>query len=427
MFSIMTDQKVLAYLSGLVQKGIHLDLCAIEAVLARMNSPQNSYPSVLVAGTNGKGSICAMTSSILSAAGYNVGLYTSPHLVDIRERIRYKGRMISREDMVSCIEDVRQCADDSLTYFEFLTACAFQYFRKKKVDIAVLEVGMGGRLDATNVVKSVVSAVSNIAVEHSAYLGSHLSQIAAEKAGVIKEGGICITAATQSSVIMVMEDVCRERRATLYRVGRDIRVKGNDAQSGFSYRGLDRTYLKLFSSLRGRHQVRNAAIALGITEILCRRGWLITEQAIRDGLCSTRWEGRLEVVEENPRVVLDGAHNPAGIAALCSALKEIFFYKKLIVVCGVLEDKNYKRMIRAIAAKADILILTRPVSERAMPPQEMTDIANRYCPHVLIEDRPDEALAMAWSMAAPEDLICVTGSLYLVGRIKELLSPSIKS
>jgi len=422
----MVRQKPFEYLSSLQGMGIHMDLSAIRQVLEKMKNPQDSYPSVLVGGTNGKGSICAMTSSILLAAGLKVGLYTSPHLLDVRERICFNGKTISRSEMAACIAEVQEYAENTLTYFEFLTVVAFHFFLKKKIDVAVLEVGMGGRLDATNMVLPVVSAISNISVEHSAYLGTRLSQIAGEKAGIIKEGGICITSATQKPVTVVLENVCRQRKATLYRIGSDIKMHAASTGMTFSYRGLEKKYQKLSCPLLGKHQIRNAAVAIGITEILARRGFAINDNAVYHGLASTVWEGRLEILHELPRIVVDGAHNPAGIAVLCEALKSFFSYRKLIVILGVLRDKNVHDMVKRIARMADVMVLTRPVSDRALVPSEMARTAMRYGRAVIIEDDPPAALKRSLEMAGPDDLICVTGSLYLVGQVKKMAGDLIK-
>ena len=421
----MKDLKPFDYLSSLQGTGMNLDLATIQGVLKKMHDPQHAYPSILVAGTNGKGSVCAMASSILVSAGYRVGLYTSPHLVDVRERIRYNDRMIAASEMAASISAVRKRASDTLTYFEFLTAVAFLFFRQKKIDVAILEVGMGGRLDATNVVRPIVSVITNIALEHRAYLGTRLAQIAREKGGIIKEGGLCLTAARQQPVLDVLEGTCRERRARLYRVDRDIEAHRDPHSATISYNGLAAHYNRLPQPLRGRHQIRNAAAAVGVMELLAREGWEISEQAIRDGLAKTHWEGRLEVIREAPQVVLDGAHNEAGVSALCRALRDEFSYRHLLIVFGVLNDKSYEGMIKRVAAMADVLFLTRPATDRALPPAEMVASALRYCPDVRVEADPSEALRMALDLAGPKDLICVAGSLYLVGQIKASLGHGI--
>lgn len=395
-----------------------MDLSAVRETLKRLDHPEKTYPSILVGGTNGKGSVCAMVSSILATAGYTVGLYTSPHLVDIRERFRCNGEMISTREMAECIQTVRQAALEPLTYFEFLTVLAFQYFVIRKVDVAVLEVGMGGRLDATNVVDPIVSVISNISLEHCAYLGNRLAQIAGEKAGIIKKGGICLTGATQKVVLDVLKQVCGDRQAAFYRIGHGFSAEKDPGRTTFSYRGSGKHYGQLSCPLLGRHQLKNAALAIGITEFLPRAGLTVDEQAVRRGLANVRWEGRLEVVRTAPAVVFDGAHNPAGISALCRALKENFSYRRLLVICGILRDKHYKGMLKRLAAVADVLILTQPQAERALPASDLVAAIRSDGRNIMVEEEPQQALATAMTLADPEDLICITGSLYLVGQIK---------
>ena len=272
----MTYRETLAYLSGLNSLGIRFGLDPIRSLLGRLNDPQGSFPSVLIAGTNGKGSVAAMTAAILSTAGFRTGLYTSPDLIDVRERIRIDGRMISREETASCVDEVQSRIREEVSYFEFLTAMAFLHFQKKKADIAVLEVGLGGRLDATNVVIPLVSVITNISLEHREYLGNTLEQIAREKGGIIKEGGICLTAARQKPVIETLEGICRERGASLYRVGKEIRTIVH-RDGTFSYRGIGRSQERLVCPLIGRHQISNAALALGAVELIGMpvSGWMM--------------------------------------------------------------------------------------------------------------------------------------------------------
>jgi dihydrofolate synthase/folylpolyglutamate synthase len=228
-------RETLAYLRGLHPLGIRFGLGPIRSLLARLNDPQDRFPTVLIAGTNGKGSVAAMTASILSAAGFRTGLYTSPDLIDVRERIRIDGRMIDRREMAACTEEIRSLILDEVSYFEFLTAMAFLHYQRQRAEIAVLEVGMGGRLDATNVVTPIVSVITNISLEHREYLGNTLEEISREKGGIIKEGGICVTAVRQRRVIETLEAICRERGAKLYRLGKEIRT--TDHRDGtFSYR-----------------------------------------------------------------------------------------------------------------------------------------------------------------------------------------------
>lgn len=363
-----------------------------------------------------------MASSILTRAGLRTGLYTSPHLRDFRERIRVDGRMIPGKDLRELIEVARSESEEDLTYFEFATLLAFLYFARRRVDAAVFEAGMGGRLDATNLVTPAVSVITNVSLEHREFLGPDLRAIAREKAGVIKEGGICLTAAKQASVLGVLEETCRARKAQLFRLGKEIRIR-RAGEGVFAYRGLGRHYRHLEIPLKGRHQAENAAMALGAVEVLASGGFAIADDAVGEGLRAVRWEGRLEVLSETPALVVDGAHNPAGIAALRRALAEDFPRRRLILIFGVLRDKDYRSMLRTIAPAADRLILTRPGSgNRAMPPEDIEVIARQYAGKVSVIGDPRSALAEAFRTAGPRDLICATGSLYLVGEVKKALN-----
>jgi dihydrofolate synthase/folylpolyglutamate synthase len=420
-------QDPLEYLYGLNSLNIRLGLGPVSRLLDRLNNPHETYGSVLIGGTNGKGSIAAMAASILEKGGFRVGLYTSPHLTDIRERIRVNGRMITREEMASCVEEVRKEVREDITYFECLTAVAFLHFFRVRIHVAVLEVGMGGRLDATNVVKPYVSVVSNISLDHRTYLGNSLEAIAREKGGIVKKRGVCITAAKQRRVINVLEDICLQRGATLLRLGRDMKVEIK-RNGTFSYRGLGEGYRELICPLMGRHQIENAALAIGAIESMRRKGFDIDGGTIARGLRNTQWEGRLEILQRDPTIIVDGAHNPAGISALSGALKSEFEYKRLILIFGVLNDKDYGTMLRTIVPLADHLIITRPQTDRAMPPGKIEPVASRYTPQgIEVIENSLDALKKAISLAGVNDLICVTGSLYLVGEIKQafILTPAL--
>ena len=400
---------------------IRFSLGPISRFLERLNRPQNAYGTVLVGGTNGKGSIAAMVASVLSCGGFRVGLYTSPHLIDVRERIRIDGEIISQEEMDAWIERVKAHSTEDLTYFEFLTALAFLYFREMKVDIAILEVGMGGRLDATNVVSPLVSVVSNVSLDHTEYLGKRLEDIALEKSGIIKNAGVCINGVKQRRLQRLLEEISRTKGATIYNLGREITVDVH-TDGSFSYQGIGMRYDNLFCSLKGRHQIENAAVALGVIEVLAMKGFRIDDDAVFKGIHDVKWEGRLEVIKHSPAVLLDGAHNAGGTAALACALKEEFSYKKLIFIFGVLKDKDNKAMLKKLLPLGDRLILTTPDTERAMPPEALLPVAKRYLRKIEIVKKPREALKRALSIADKNDLICVTGSLYLVGEIKRVFS-----
>lgn len=406
-----------AYLHQLNSSVIRLGLEPIQNLLSSLHNPENNYACVLIGGTNGKGSIAATLASILQADGYRVGLYTSPHLVDLRERLRVNGEMIAEEELDGLINEVRKQVGEEVTYFEFLTAVAFLYFYCSQVEVAILEVGLGGRLDATNVVNPIISIISNISLEHQEYLGKRLEDIAWEKGGIIRQGGVCLTAAKQKPVLKKLTEICRERQAILYRVGKDIVIRRH-RDGTFSYQGFQRSYPRLSCVLKGRHQIDNAALALASIELLAERGWPVSNPAILRGMKMVKWEGRLEVLQSDPQVVIDGGHNLAGITALCRALQEDFTYRHLILVFGVLRDKNFAQMLKRIAPLADMVIITRPDTERAVPPQKLKELAGSYCRQITVIEWPRKALEMAVKMAGKDDLVCVTGSLYLVGDIK---------
>jgi dihydrofolate synthase/folylpolyglutamate synthase len=422
---MMTYKETVLFLKSLNPLGIRLGLEQMSGLLARMADPQNAFPTVIIAGTNGKGSVASMTASILSAAGYKTGLYTSPDLIDFRERIRIDGEMISESETVSCVASVQKHVVETVSYFEFITAMAFLYFQRQNVDIAVLEVGLGGRLDATNVVTPLVSVITNISLEHQDYLGDTLAAIAVEKAGVVKPNGVCLTAARQKAVLAVLDSVCREKNAALYRLGRDIRTM-RSKNGVFSYRGIGRDFKGLHAPFTGSHQITNAALALGVIEMIDTpaSSFSISDEAVFRGLSDARWEGRLEILDHAPLLLVDGAHNQAGVSTLCRALAKDFVYRKLVLVFGVMGDKNYRVMARMLFPLAETVILTRPPSDRALPPQHLVPLATSYNRNVLVVEDPEEALNRARLQAASDDLICAAGSLYLVGEIKRIHAKS---
>lgn len=419
----MTREEHLAYLNHLDITAIHLGLDPIRRLLAHLNHPERGFAAVLIAGTNGKGSIAAMTASMLVAGGLSVGLYTSPHLTDVRERIRVNGSLISPGALAERIGEVRDALGDGerISYFEFLTALAFLHFQREAVDVAVIEVGLGGRLDATNVVVPVVSVISNISLEHRDYLGKTLADIAREKGGIIKDGGLCLTACRQKPVIRVLEDICRSRNATLLRLGRDMRVRSGRA-GRFSYYGMDRTLRNLPCLLRGRHQIENAALAVGAVEVLGRGTFSITDETVRRGMGDTAWEGRMEILAHHPTILVDGAHNPAGASVLCRALKEEFTFRRLIIIFGVLRDKDYRAMLARLLPLAATLVLTKPATPRAVPPECLLSVTASFRGDILITETVAEALQRAVAVAGPGDMICATGSLYVVGQVKQELA-----
>jgi dihydrofolate synthase/folylpolyglutamate synthase len=305
-----------------------------------------------------------------------------------------------------------------VTYFEYLTAAAFLYFSRRKVDIAVLEVGLGGRLDATNICQPLVSVITNIALEHTAYLGKTLEAIAREKAGIIKKNGVCVTAATQEKVIDVFSGICHKQQAELLRLGIDFKMKIHRDES-ISYEGQNRKINQITVPLRGPHQLSNAALALATIEVLGKKGYWIGDSAIQEGLVQTRWEARLEILRSNPLFLLDGAHNPAGIVSLCRALEKDLSGRRLILIFSALADKDYRRMLRKIAPLAHKTFLPPLATKRAVAPQVLATFLQSMDYPALMSESVTASVRQALQCAGENDLICACGSLYLAGEVKQ--------
>jgi dihydrofolate synthase/folylpolyglutamate synthase len=365
-------------------------------------------------------------ASILNRSGYKTGLYTSPHLVRFNERIQVNNRPISNKNVVAAYNAVRQVHHGRRdpTFFEFATAMALYEFGRQKVDWAVVETGMGGRLDATNVIQPALSIITNISLEHRDYLGKTLSRIAAEKAGIIKRHKPVITAVRQKAARQVVEQVAAQKNAALYRLGSDFRVRRK--QSGtFSYYGIRNTWHGLQTALKGSHQADNAALVLAACELLNERKARLELSNIKKGLHTNHWPGRLETVSENPLIIMDGAHNRAAAGNLARFLSSNLSGLKITLVIGILDDKPYKSMLNSLLPLAGRVVLTRAKIDRALDPQRLQEVAGEY----RIENKiiPDvvEAVKYAVATSAPEDAICIAGSLYVVGEAKEAFDKGI--
>nr|MDA8422316.1 bifunctional folylpolyglutamate synthase/dihydrofolate synthase [Nitrospiraceae bacterium] len=357
-------QETIDYLYGLQKHGIKLGLENSIRLMELMGNPQEKFRTVHIAGTNGKGSTSACIASMLQAAGYRVGLYTSPHLVSFTERIKINGAPIPEAAVVALAQRVRReyhgfaaggAVPGSPTFFEVTTAIAFRYFADQGVDIAVIEVGMGGRLDSTNVITPLVSVITNIDLEHTEFLGNTLERIAAEKAGIVKAGVSLVTGATQADVIRVIEREAGGKRAPVYRLSRDFQPEhiAPGIEQVFDYRGLQAAYQGLRLSLLGRYQVDNACCALAAVECLRGSGIVVDEPALRQGLAQARWEGRLERVAQRPDIYLDGAHNPASARKLAEAVRDLKkYYSRLVLVIGILGDKDYHGILSELISLA---------------------------------------------------------------------------
>lgn len=418
---MVTYSETIDYLFSLQRFGIKLGLEAITDILGRLGNPQCQYATIHIAGTNGKGSSSAMLASILQASGYRVGLYTSPHLIDFRERIRVQGVDISERDVCELTEEIRQVAGplSTLTFFEFTTAMAFRHFLNQRVDVAVVEVGMGGRFDATNVLHPLGVLITGIAFDHEAYLGDSLQAIAQEKAGIICQTTSVVLGPMPEEIGRIFEAQAGKWHAPFFRFGREFSIS-EAGLLAFTYHGPRWTIPGLQTNLLGSHQKINAANALALLETAVEGTLPISQEAIRTGLQQVRWRGRLEVIQRDPLIVLDGAHNPSGAQVVFDFLHSQIHDcpgRKLILVVGMMRDKNHQEFLRVFLPLVDCLILTQPRMERAVSVDELKQAIDRaeLIPCLL----PDswDAFCQAKEIANPLDLICVTGSLFLVGEV----------
>jgi len=407
----------------------------IQVLLEALGNPHLAYPTAIIGGTNGKGSIAAMITAILRAAGHRVGLYTSPHLAAVEERFHVDGERISAAGLDAQLGVVLAAVDKLMrdgvleqepSYFEILTAVGFRYFAQARVEVAVLEVGLGGRWDATNVTRPRVAVIAPVALDHQQYLGEDLLSIAAEKTAIIPPGGMGVTAAQAPGVLDVIRRHAETVGATLWESGSfPVMIRRTDSRLRHTIDcvGRLRDYVGLEIGLAGEHQVENAQCAILAAEALDRRRLRISSDAIWAGLRSAKWPGRCEWLEESPPVLLDAAHNPAAAQALAAYLWELRRRKafdRLHLVFATLSDKDSEGIAAAIYPLADQLYVTRPPTPRATPPERLMAIGHSP-KHRQVIEKPADALETARRAAAPDDLVCVCGSTYLVGAVRPLL------
>jgi len=422
-----TYQESLDYLYGLERFGMIFGLTQVEKILEAVGNPHREVQAIHIGGTNGKGSTAAMMACILQREGYRVGLYTSPHLMRFTERIKVDGSEIEKGEVAELIRIMRERIEAAsistpFTFFDFTTAMALLHFKQRMVDVAVLEVGLGGRLDSTNVVDPLLSIVTNIAKDHEEQLGGTILKIAREKAGIIKKGRPFLTAATQPHVIRLFSKICREKDSPFFRVGKDFRatLTGN---GDFHYQGLHRKLWSVRLNLKGLHQMVNATTALGAMEVLEDLGYPVSTDAMLKGLGEVEWPGRLELISSTPRVVLDGAHNPAGALVLKDALPKEFQYDRLILLVGMMRDKDIVSVLRLLVPLADHIILTKSSSGRAAPPSLLKKASGRNGRKTETIEDLKEAIGRGLSLTGPGDLLCITGSLYTVGEARAYFRP----
>jgi dihydrofolate synthase/folylpolyglutamate synthase len=416
-------REAVASLYRLQKYGIKFGLSKTTNLLKAFGNPHKGRKYLHIAGTNGKGSVAAFLSSVLKEAGYRVGLYTSPHVVRFTERFRINDQEISTQKAAVLTKEIRNAfsPQEPPTFFEATTAMALLYFAQENTDIAIMEVGMGGRLDATNIITPLVSIITNISLEHQIYLGNRLLDIAEEKGGIIKQGIDIITGAVQPEVISRLQSIAEKRQAPFWRLGRDIRYRTTG--SGLHYYGLERRINDLELGLKGGFQSRNAAIALAALERLEKKGLSVSTPRIRDGLKNVKWSGRMHAVSTNPTLIVDGAHNPAAMRALASAIRQEFTYERLILVIGVMKDKEIGKLLGEIVPISDHVIYTRPVYSRAADPNVLMSTAASMGKPGQVSPILAQALARARELSGPQDLILVCGSLFTAGEALARLDP----
>lgn len=433
-FIMFTYEDSLKYLNsfvnyehtGLDRSGKAFNLEKVRRLLEIMGRPQDSYDSVHVTGTKGKGSTCAFISSILQASGGTVGLYTSPHLVSPRERIAVNGQVISKVDFAGILEKLRNFIIRSeelsgWTFFEVLTAAAMLYFKDRGVSHAVFEVGLGGRLDATNVIDPKVAVITPISFDHTNVLGGTIEEIASEKAAIVKRGSACVSAPQKPEAMIVIKERCSAVSASLSVVGEDIVCKGermDGAGSVFDVTGMNGNYPSCETSLVGDFQPFNCALAIGVCEKLLGSG--LTPEAVYGGVSRAFIPGRMEILGRAPLVMIDGAHNVASMERLTHSVKSIFKYGKLIVIAGFSQDKDIKGMCGILSSLADKIVLTRAEVGRAADPY----ILRGYFKGgdiTAVTSGVKEALGVAFSIADKNDMILIAGSFFVIGEARKLL------
>ena len=418
----MDYQTTLEHLYRLERFGIKLGLDNIRRLLSLLGDPQRGLKVLHVTGTNGKGSVCAYAASGLRAAGYRVGLYTSPHLVQFNERIRVDGEPITDDDVLRLWSGMQPAiqgmtstrAIDHPTFFEVTTAMAFEYFREKKVDLAVIEVGMGGRMDATNVVDGLVSVITRVDLEHTEHLGKTVERIAREKAGIIKPTSRVVT--VDQEALPVIEARCRELHVPLSVLGRDVhaeRMAGDLRGQLVRVRGSFGS-VEVQTPLLGSFQVENLGIAVAALEELRSAGFTIPDEAIRSGIASVRWPARMEIVRTAPLVVVDGAHNRPAAEALGASMAETFPGRKALLVTGILNDKDLPGMAAALGPMARRVYACRPKTHRAYDPEDVAAAFRPYAESSVVGPVRD-AIDAALGAAGPDDIILITGSIYTAG------------
>ena len=424
----LTAEESLNYLYSLIPKGIKLGLKNISAVLNELGNPQLNTPSIHIAGTNGKGSTAAFCESILRHAGYRVGLYTSPHLNHFGERIQINRTPLSESEVIQLVAKVKNVVENlkiPITFFEFGTAMAFLHFSEQETDVNVIEVGMGGRLDATSLCKGDITIITSIAKDHTSYLGSKIKEITFEKASVIKGGGTVFAVKGSKKVHEVIKNISDQKSANAQFLGEHFVVEktlGKNSPLLITYQNHDVCLKDLELSLAGGFQASNAALALSACLHHARKtGKEISEQSIRTSLKNTSWAGRMEVISSRPTILLDIAHNPAAVKEMAKSAQKLFSYTRVIVIYGAMKDKQSDEMLQKLTNFADHFILVRPNQERSENPTRLKKILKKYNASCEVIESIPKAIRKIKKTAQSDDMVCITGSIFTVGEARQYL------
>ncbi len=423
----MTYEEAIAYIYSLANRGIKLGLENTRRLLTHFNNPQLKIRTIHIAGTNGKGSTASFAASILKAAGYRIGLFTSPHLNDFRERLQINNELISKENLINLtlkIKEASSVLEIKPTYFEFSAILAFLHFYESQTDFNVIEVGMGGRLDATNLCQGEVCVITNISRDHESSLGSELTGIAFEKASIIKNFCTVITGFSQPSLLKVVNKQANLSQSPVYSLGKDFFSKVNFQNSevlNFNFSGFNREYNKINSRLIGKFQANNASTAIAACLSLSKEENFISEECIQKGIFQTLWPGRLEIIRNNPKIFLDCAHNLKGCENLAKTLKELFPNQPGIVIFGSMKDKPHAEMIDFISDIADYYILTKPKNDRSVAPEDIKSILIRKDKPFEIIEEMQRAITTALRMCKKKSWICITGSIFTIAEARKIL------
>ncbi len=417
----MNYGQCLNYLYGLQKFGIKLGLVNTAKLLNYLGNPHFKYPTIHIAGSNGKGSVCAMLESILCAAGYKAGLYTSPHLVSFTERIRICRKEIEPDFITEFVNQLKTRIDrDQYTFFEVTSALAFLNFAEKKVDLAVIETGLGGRLDSTNLVQPEVVGITSISLEHTDILGKTLKKIAWEKGGIIKENVPTVIGNSGPLVVKTLKQICKKRKSGFVSIHSTSSWQINSMGlrgTGFDARTDGKRYSNLSVNLAGRHQVENAVFALNVVEQLKQKGWRLSDRAVKHGLKSVFWPARFEIWRKRPLTILDAAHNPAGMKVLVNTFQELLPDKKVNFLFGVMADKDYTQMLRILSPIAERIMLVSPKIERAARTSDLREIVKKLGIEYRVVGSVKSGFSQLLRQSSKDDIICVCGSHYLIGEL----------